>query len=662
MNTLEKNTIPYRPDIDGLRAIAILFVVTFHAFPNLLPAGFIGVDIFFVISGFLICSIILKDLQENKFSSANFYARRVRRIFPAMLLVMMSSYIFGWFALLPDEFEQFGKHLAASAAFIANFFYWNETGYFDSAAELKPLLHLWSISVEEQFYLLCPWFLLIAYRKKINSLLWLLTYIAISFSINLYSVYFSNSLLSSYYLPQARFWELLMGGFLAYFLAQSHRPLKQITDSRYLFKANFFSICGIALLVLSLLLINKLKPFPGWWALLPTLGSAFLILAGSNGIINRYLLSNKVLVYIGLISYPLYLWHWPILSFLRISTGGEPQIRLKLIAILISFALAIFTYWAIEKPVRKLSNFIAIPALTFLMVIVLFVGLYTYLDHGIPNRDSIKNFNLSKEASRQFRGDLWEYSQNKLCNDAYRFNEAQTYGWWFCIQNKTQSPGIIILGTSQANQYYPGLIANSNLVQHSILSIGTCDVVPMENYTLDNKSPCYGRRSYAQKEFIDSLITTTPSLKYVILAGLTRDPGQEYIAKLKKRIDFFESHGLRVIIFTPDMRIEFNPKSCFGSPFNPNPKDCSFNDSQRKNVFEKFMPLISQLSISNPNVLFFEPNDMYCETSKCSFVKNSLPLHRDEGHISEYGSHEVQKYFSKWASYNLPALLKHDRQ
>lgn len=264
MSKLENNHIPYRPDIDGLRAIAIVLVVTFHAFPKLLPAGFIGVDIFFVISGYLICSIILKALQENRFSSKDFYVRRIRRIFPAMLAVMIASYAFAWLTLLPDEFEQFGKHLAAGTAFVANFFYWHETGYFDSAAELKPLLHLWSLSVEEQFYLLSPWLLLIAYRKRINTLYWLAACIGISFAINLYSLYLSNTLLTSYYLPQARFWELLIGGFLAYFVATSRTHESPPNNSQQTFKAHFFSIAGIALLALGLTFINKLKPFPGW--------------------------------------------------------------------------------------------------------------------------------------------------------------------------------------------------------------------------------------------------------------------------------------------------------------------------------------------------------------------------------------------------------------
>lgn len=363
-----------------------------------------------------------------------------------------------------------------------------------------------------------------------------------------------------------------------------------------------------------------------------------------------------MLVFIGLISYPLYLWHWPILSFLRISTGSEPQIRFIAIAIAISFALAIFTYIAIERPLKRLGNAIVTPALILLMGGVFIAGLYTYKDQGIPTRSSIKNYTLSKEASRQFRGDLWEYSQNQVCNDAHIFEDAKTYGWWFCIQNKTQSPDIIILGTSQANQYYPGLIANQDLDQYSILSIGTCDVVPQENDVLDSKSPCYGKRSYSQQEFIDSLITKTPSLKLVILAGLAREPSPNYIKQLKKRIDFFESHDLKVIIFTPDMRIEFNPKACFGSPFNSHPKDCSFDESQRKMVYEKFMPLIVQISASNPKVLFFEPNEMYCESGKCSFIKNGLPLHRDEGHISEFGSFEVQKYFSRWLKTTQPSI------
>lgn len=204
----------YRPDIDGLRAIAVLSVVTYHAFPNLVPGGFLGVDIFFVISGYLISKIILNNLENNNFSFFDFYARRVRRIFPALFVVLLSVLFAGWFFLLPSEYKQLGKHVLAGAGFVANLMYWREVGYFDVAAETKPLLHLWSLGVEEQFYIFWPVFLYFLWKRKINLLKVSLILFFISCAAYLY---FSGVHgIFAFYAPVTRFWELLAGGLLAF--------------------------------------------------------------------------------------------------------------------------------------------------------------------------------------------------------------------------------------------------------------------------------------------------------------------------------------------------------------------------------------------------------------------------------------------------------------
>jgi peptidoglycan/LPS O-acetylase OafA/YrhL len=218
-----KKTIPqswhlthpkYRPDIDGLRAIAVLSVVIFHAFPKSIKGGFIGVDIFFVISGFLISTIIMGSLERNSFSFIEFYSRRIKRIFPALLLVLIASFVFGWFALLADEYKQLGKHIAGGAGFVSNFVLWKESGYFDNDAETKPLLHLWSLGVEEQFYIVWPLLLWFAWKQRLNLLTVTMVVVAISFSLNVNTV--QNDATAAFYSPQTRFWELLAGSILAY--------------------------------------------------------------------------------------------------------------------------------------------------------------------------------------------------------------------------------------------------------------------------------------------------------------------------------------------------------------------------------------------------------------------------------------------------------------
>lgn len=199
----------YRADIDGLRAIAVLSVVIFHAFPKLLVGGFIGVDIFFVISGFLISTIIMGSLEQNSFSFIEFYSRRIKRIFPALLLVLIASFVFGWFMLLADEYKQLGKHIAGGAGFVSNFFFWNESGYFDNAAETKPLLHLWSLGIEEQFYIIWPLLLWLSWKNRFSLLTSTIIVIVISFALNVVKV--QSDTTAAFYSPQTRFWELLAG-------------------------------------------------------------------------------------------------------------------------------------------------------------------------------------------------------------------------------------------------------------------------------------------------------------------------------------------------------------------------------------------------------------------------------------------------------------------
>lgn len=353
----------YRPDIDGLRAVAIVSVVIFHALPSMLPGGFIGVDIFFVISGFLISTIIFSSLEHDRFSLVEFYIRRISRIFPALILVLISVLAFGYVLLSFDEYQQLGKHTAAGAGFIQNFVLWREAGYFDNSAETKPLLHLWSLAIEEQFYVFWPLLLAFFWKRKWSFLKITAAVAVISFAANIYLMH--RNATAAFYLPMARFWELMVGGMLAY--ATLHRP--QLI-SRH---KNGQSVIGFALLLTGLLTINTGRNFPGWWALLPIIGAFFVISAGSDAWLNKKLLANKLMTWIGLISYPLYLWHWPLLSFLRITGNGASQIEIFW-AVFSAVLLAWLTYSFLEKPVRsaRKKRIIATVLLATIFVIFLF--------------------------------------------------------------------------------------------------------------------------------------------------------------------------------------------------------------------------------------------------------------------------------------------------
>lgn len=391
----------YRPDIDGLRAVAVLAVVAFHAFPNLVRGGFIGVDVFFVISGYLISTIIFENLDKGTFSFTEFYARRIKRIFPALLLVLIACFAFGWFALLADEYKQLGKHIAAGAGFISNFTFWNEAGYFDNSAETKPLLHLWSLGIEEQFYIVWPLFLWLAWKRKFNLLTITIVVAIASFVLNIKGI--KQDMVATFYSPQTRFWELLSGSLLAwvtlykkdtfanvklkldYWLSRIVYSEKQEADGKTL--SNVLSFIGLLLLVYGFWRINKELSFPGMWALVPVLGAVLIITAGSKAWVNRTILSNKIAIWFGLISFPLYLWHWPLLSFARIIESEVPSRNIRIAAVIFSIALAWLTYKLVQRPLRfgKRSK-VKVTLLVTIMTIVGYVGYNTYERNGLSFR------------------------------------------------------------------------------------------------------------------------------------------------------------------------------------------------------------------------------------------------------------------------------------
>ncbi len=355
---MTSNLLPdYRPDIDGLRAVAVLSVVAFHAFPEWIHGGFVGVDVFFVISGFLISTIILRSLDAGDFSFADFYARRIKRIFPALVLVLGSCLALGWALLLKDELRQLGGHTAAGAAFLSNFVLMHESGYFDTAVELKPLLHLWSLAIEEQFYLIWPLALFLAYRYRRNPLTVILVILAVSFALNAGRAGGRHAV-QTFYHPLTRFWELLTGATLAWIALHRHeafdaalRRLLPQTDRQSALQ-DLKSVLGLGLIAAGVFLIDRNRAFPGGWALLPTLGAFLVISAGANATLNRRLLAHPALVFVGLISYPLYLWHWPLLSFARIVIGETPSTGVRVALVALSILLAFLTYRFVERPVR----------------------------------------------------------------------------------------------------------------------------------------------------------------------------------------------------------------------------------------------------------------------------------------------------------------------
>lgn len=377
-----QDNISYRPDVDGLRALAVLAVVLYHAGLYWLSGGFVGVDIFFVISGYLITSLIFKELQAGTFSFSNFWLRRVRRILPASMFMMGVVAVAYAFIYPPDLYSDFGRSLVAQGLFSANILFWLESGYFDRAAELKPLLHTWSLAVEEQFYFLFPpllWCLFRYFRKRLFLFIAITT--LCSLAVSIWGAH--NYPIGAFYLLPSRAWELGIGAILA--LSPQRIYSKSPTVN------NVVSIIGIILVLYSIFAFDRHTPFPSWYALVPTLGTAALIYGNRDpGAILARFFSMKPVVAVGLISYSLYLWHWPILVANRWVHIEDPTVTSLVISVVLAFILAIISYFWVEQPLRLNKTRFTTPRLLMIngsvLAMLLLAGLYLVSSNGAPRR------------------------------------------------------------------------------------------------------------------------------------------------------------------------------------------------------------------------------------------------------------------------------------
>ncbi|MBV1868977.1 MAG: acyltransferase [Marinosulfonomonas sp.] len=331
----------YRREIDGLRAVAVIPVILFHAGFTIFSGGYVGVDVFFVISGYLITTIILNELEQGKFSILRFYERRARRILPTLFFVMLCCIPCAWMWMLPSQFEDFSQSLVAVTIFASNILFWRESGYFDAASEEKPLLHTWSLAVEEQYYLFFPILLILLWRFGRNPVLYSIVAISV-FSLLLSEWGWRNSSTANFYLIPTRAWELLAGSICAFL------QLGKATKSN-----NALSAFGLALIVFSIFIYDDSTPFPSLYALAPVVGTALIILYGARETWVARLLSLKAFVGIGLISYSAYLWHQPLFAFARIRSLNVPEQWLMLVLAIASLALAYLSWRFVEQPFRN---------------------------------------------------------------------------------------------------------------------------------------------------------------------------------------------------------------------------------------------------------------------------------------------------------------------
>jgi peptidoglycan/LPS O-acetylase OafA/YrhL len=438
----------YRPDIDGIRGIAVLAVVLFHAFPSLLPGGFAGVDVFFVISGFLISGILDDDIARPGASLfgvlGRFYARRIRRLFPALAAVLVATLALGWMAMLPDEFKKLGRHAAASVGFFVNFLLAGETGYFNRGAAARPLLHLWSLGVEEQFYLFWPVTLLIVARIRRATVPATVFLLVLSFTWNAHK---SPAMAeSAFFLPQDRMWELLIGAMAAWW-SRSDRP----SGGRFAAVVReTAAILGIAAVAYGLVASRSEATVPNAWTLVPTLGTAVLLCAGPTNLVSGAVLDLRPLVGLGLVSYPLYLWHWPLLVFAQEFLEHPDSAWVRFAVLLLALAASVLTFLLIERPIRRgRASPAKVGSLVAVMAAILAVALLVVDRSGFPGRypkliQQLTDFhydNSGAERPGYFIG-------NDDDESAYRYPSD------FGVGGK---PVAYLWGDSHAAALYPGL-------------------------------------------------------------------------------------------------------------------------------------------------------------------------------------------------------------
>ncbi|WP_418117681.1 acyltransferase family protein [Variovorax sp. 350MFTsu5.1] len=645
----------YRPDIDGLRAIAVGSVLAYHAFPSLLPGGFIGVDIFFVISGFLITTILLQSLAAGDFSYRDFYARRIRRIFPALVLVLLATLAFGWYVLLPGEFSQLGKQTTGGAAFFANLVFLGEAGYFDASAETKPLLHLWSLGIEEQFYIFWPLMLGLAWRRRWPMLRVVLAVAVISFLVNVLTVQAHRA--AAFYSPLSRAWELMAGGLLAVMQLQS---VAQGAATARAWKKHLQSIVGIALIVLGLFMTRSTKAFPGWWALLPVLGAASCIAAGPGGVLNRYLLSNRVMVWIGLISYPLYLWHWPLLSYARIVTGSEPPLQLRIVLVAASVVLAWATYRFLERFVKLHLSQAVLRGLAGAGAALALAGVLVFLGTPMPRHDS-PALQAVADATRE--------------DNYYDGFEEAALGNQFVYRAGNGKHNVLLIGDSHVEQYAPRALELVRTQPDKARTIyfatkGSCPPVP--GLFSGPDTGCDERRTavldLALKPEIDSVVLGAcwscyftgagPTVNYFVddrkavhpfIGGDGIDQSLNSLGEVLKRLS---AHKPVYLVLGNPVGMDFDPlRQIEGSRLGRMTAESGQLKAPMPQDQAQFNARLKQVAQAN-GARVIEPFASLCADGECirSMPDDGSPAYKDIGHLRP-------RYARSFATYIDPALL-----
>ena len=652
----------YRREIDGLRAVAVIPVILFHTGITFFSGGFIGVDIFFVISGWLITSIIMSELQDDTFSLLNFYERRARRILPPLLVVVIVCILFSWFLLLPNEMVSFSRSVIAVTTFVSNFLFWRESGYFDQEAELKPLLHTWSLAVEEQYYIFFPLILIIAFRfAKSRSVLAALCIAGLaSLALSHWGAF--NKPIATFFLLPTRAWELAIGASLALVSAN-------LGESKIIRQT--LSMLGIILILLSFYIFNERTPWPSFYTLVPCVGTVLIIYFGTKDTYTGRLLGNRLLVGIGLVSYGLYLWHQPIFAFARMLSLVQPSTTLLLSLSLTSGVLAYLSWRYVEKPFRDKGTICTRKMLLYiggLSTMLLLFGLVGITYNGFPTRFDDKV--LTIDAARREDQELIPCISNKSM-----VIELEKV----CVFGNARNAKIALLGDSHAASIIRALEQNASNLGLGVrfFSFTGCPpIVGLYDVQTDSHNRCYNYNIT-----VNQAIIRDPSIEYVILLarwpnyleqtafdnqegmveynGLAKFdvvesktfPGRSLqqrklsiAQKYKETITSYINSGKKVILIDSIPEAGWNVPQYLVKKVMVHGKLIPTDGSTSYQIYLD-RTINAHLSfdslLSSERFIRISPASMMCnrsENNRCIVHIDGNPLYRDDDHLSSYGA------------------------
>lgn len=616
--------LTYRADIDGLRAVAVLSVLFFHARLGF-EGGFVGVDVFFVISGFLISSIIDREINEGRFTYRGFWERRIRRLFPAMAVVVLASSIAGYFLLLPHDYREFGQSVVAQTFAASNFFFCREQGYFAGPSDIKPLLHTWSLSVEEQFYLIMPALLLFLRRfcpTRVTTALCVI--LVASFAWCVYSTpIYPNS---AFYLLATRAWELLLGGLVGFALANREFPKKY---------AEITSLLGAVAIVGSIFFYDAMFAFPGWFAAIPCVGTA-MVVAGNHDhetTVSK-LLSWRPVVAIGLISYSLYLWHWPLFAFANYLSLEGLSTGLAVTLVALSIVCGWLSWRFVEQPFRhkpssekpaSQKRVFALAGLTIAGLVL--IGLLIHLQNGFRFRCDAATLQLAdaRGDKNQYRKQHHDLSANRLAKQPKVFAQ----------RDSDLEPQVVVIGDSHADALMPGIVK-------------ACEqaLVPMVAFTRSATIPlCFGQATESDTEqFYEAVkqqLKAHPSLKRVLLVArwTAYKPDDLNKESLAGTIESLQSLGLEVIVVrqVPEPRGDvprFLALRKWGFGNLPSVSTTAIeHDESRKRMDQ----LLSELEASPEGVVDLSA-ELFGADGNSIVERDGKALYFDSNHLSSFGA------------------------